>query len=412
MNVRGFAPLVLAVLTASACATGPTPTPAPGRIDILIASDLAAVAAPLALSMQQAIQMAIDKNSAIGRYKLGYLPMDDSLAGTANAEKGVQNVKQMIANGRVLGMVGPDASAVAFEEIPVANAAGLVMLSPSNTNSCLTITSRYCTPEPVALRPSGANNYFRAAPPDSLQGRAMARYASGYLHVRKAAAFSEVPAVDDPLIDSFTAELARTSGELVLRQDLAPDTTAFTTFLTMARDRGAQAIYAPTVGDHACVARAQMKQIFPDGAYFMGSDTIYDGTCIKEAADSAEGMFATIPAVDPTVSTDPALKNAVTAYRKQFPSSAITSYSYTFAAYDCALILIDAIKRAIAKNGGNLPTRPQVVDAVAHTQLKGVNGIYFFDSDGDMVSPQMSLYQVRDGKWVYVQLIDASSTTS
>ena len=37
---------------------------------------------------------------------------------------------------------------------------------------------------------------------------------------------------------------------------------------------------------------------------------------------------------------------------------------YRFAAFDCARILIDAIGRAIRQNGGGIPTRTQVVDAI------------------------------------------------
>lgn len=417
MKRRALAP-PLFCLVATACQTGPPPSaPSPGGSEILIASDLpTSIASDSALSLQQAIQLAIDQHPTIGRYKLVYMPLDDSLASTASPEKGVQNVKRMIADARVLGMIGPYTSSAAREEIPVANGAGLVMLSPSNTNSCLTLAAPFCPLQPAALRPSGPNNYFRTAPPDPVQGRAMARFAFDRLNVRRAAAFGEVPD-DDPYIDSFAAELARMGGELVLRKDLAQGTTDFTGFLRAARDVGAQAIYAATIGDHACAARAQMKRIFSDDAYFLGYDAIFGPDCIKEAVDNAEGMFATIPDahvdVDPTHSTDAAVKKFVEAYRKKFPNtSEIAPYTYTLAAYDCALILIDAIKHAIDKSGGNLPTRPQVVDAVARAQFTGVIGSYSFNANGDAVSPPMSLYQAQNGQWVFLRQIDASSKQS
>jgi ABC-type branched-subunit amino acid transport system substrate-binding protein len=59
---------------------------------------------------------------------LTYKPMDDAVAGAATGEKGVQNVKRMIGDASVLGMIGPYQSAQAAVEIPVANAMDLVML--------------------------------------------------------------------------------------------------------------------------------------------------------------------------------------------------------------------------------------------------------------------------------------------
>jgi ABC-type branched-subunit amino acid transport system substrate-binding protein len=72
--------------------------------------------------------------------------------------------------------------------------------------------------------------------------------------------------------------------------------------------------------------------------------------------------------------------------------------------------LTGAIKRAMAANGGTIPSRKQVLDAVAHAQFSGVTDHYSFDSAGDTISPLMSLYQVQNGRWVYMKQIEASST--
>jgi len=120
-----------------------------------------------------------------GQYKLVYKPLDDTLAGRPSPELGVQNVKQMIADARVLGMIGLYGSTAAFDEIPLANAAGLVVLSPSATNACLTQTASVCDPRLGALRPSGSINFFRTVAPDPTQGRVMARFAADSLGVKR-----------------------------------------------------------------------------------------------------------------------------------------------------------------------------------------------------------------------------------
>lgn len=406
---------LLAILAATACSLGAATTPSASQTpagDIVIASDL-----PTALgdpdALRWAIQLAVADHASIGRFKLGYWSLDDSVGDTVSQAKGVQNVRQMIANPRVLGMVGPYNSNVAFAEIPVANAAQLVMLSPSNTEICITLAAGYCDHQPSSLRPTGVNNYFRIAPPESAQGTAMARYVAG-LGVRRVAAFSEWPDVGSLAIDSFAAELVRRGGELVLRQDLNEGNADFVEFLTRAKAKGAEAVYAVSGGGTAkiCGARAQMKRIFTGGGYFLANDGITrDADCITDAADNAEGMLGTYSDVDPTYGTDATVAKIVAAYRKAYPKATEIPGS-VFAAYDCARILIAAITHAVEADGGSFPTRAQVRDEVARTKFQGVTGSYSFNGAGDATSPLMSLWEVKNGKWVFRQQLDASATAA
>src|SRR6267378_1111643 len=176
---RALVLLAVSLVIGIACQDGaatPAPAGAPAG-DIIIASDLptggvygdATVAA-------QAVRLAISQHPTIGRFKLGYWSFDDSVAANPFPEKGVQNVSQMIDDSRVLGMVGTYNSYIAVDEIPLANSSFLPMISPANTGVCLTRSGPGCNYQPESLRPNGVNNYFRVAPPDSVQGLAMARY--------------------------------------------------------------------------------------------------------------------------------------------------------------------------------------------------------------------------------------------
>src|SRR4029077_2468770 len=265
----------------------------------------------------------------------------------------------------------------------------------------------YCSAQPADLRANGPNNYFRIAPPESAQGTAMARYATGTLKLQRVATFNQWVDEGDYVVDSFKDELTRGGGTLVLRSKLPPGTPDFTQFLAQASANGAQAIYAVSgdATDHPCVAAAQAKSVFPQGVYFLGTDVLIDGADgIKHAVGYADGIVGTLPDVDLTQSKDEAAKAAVQAYRNAFPkTSNVGLNTYVFAAYDCARLLIDAISRAIQANGGRIPNRLQVLQAVANTQgFKGVTGSYSFDANGDATSPLMSISEVRNGAWVYL----------
>lgn len=404
--------VMLLGLVATSCQSGPaanSPSPT-GSSQITIASDFptSGFPAPDILPLRRAIQLAIRQHPTVGRFSLNYLSLDDFLGGKPNPDQGVRNVNQMVANAQVLAMIGPRQSTVAYAEIPVANAADLVMVSPSNTNACLTLAAPYCNPEPAALRPSGRNNYFRISPPDTAQGTAMARYAADALNIRKAAAFSEWRYFGDTAITDFAEELARRGGQLVLWRDIPPGTTEFSSFLKEAAALDVQAIYAVTDGDNpVCAARAQMKTILPL-AYFLGNDSVADEQCIKDAGDNTGLMFTTSDDFDVTQSNDPAAKEFVRAYTAAYPETKGIP-AWAAAAYDCALIVINAIESAVKANNGEFPTRRQVLDFVAHSKVKGVSGTYSFDGNGDATSPLMSIYQVKGGKWAYVQQLDVSA---
>jgi branched-chain amino acid transport system substrate-binding protein len=417
--VRHIAPLVLLVLMVTACQSGPGPKSGP---DILIASDFpTSYPGPFAVQNEQIVRLAISEQDHIGQFKLGYLPFDDYLGDGPSQAKSVQNVTQMIADARVLGMIGPRTSNIAFADIPVANPSDLVIISPSNTTECLTQPHPFCKAgQPPWQQLSHPNNYFRIAAPEPVAGRAMARYISDSLGVKRAAAFNEAGDQGSLFIKEFGDELARTGGKLVFSQDLPDGTTSFKSFLSQAKAAGAQAIYAITAFDgHVCAARAQMARIFPKDTYFMGSDGMVswtggvseaakDDECLKDAVGNGEGMLTSTSFIDVTRNTDAASMNIVAAYRKANPTNTDIG-TYTMATYDCARLLIDAISRAVKANGGGKPTRAQVVSAVAQAHFQGVTGTYSFDAHGDAVSPMMSIYRVDNGHWVLLKPIDASA---
>jgi branched-chain amino acid transport system substrate-binding protein len=400
----------VAALAAMACggSSGTSSGADTSKGEIIIASDLPTSGADASsgLPAQNGAQFAVQQTAAIKGFKLTFLPFDDAVNGVHDPQKGAQNVNQMLANSKVLGMVGPFNSNVARAEIPVANNASLAMISPSNTNECLTQTFDYCNPKPAALRPTGKNNYFRVAAADTFQGPGMADYAIDVLQVKKAATWSDNETFGKGVADNFDKEFKKKGGTIVARQDFDVKTTNdFRNFLNQAKAAGAQGIYAgATSATKGCIPRAQMKGLFNPDIFYMGPDGISDSQCIKDAGDQAnDKMYSTNGAADAT--QNPEAKATIDAYKKQFPKKEDTA-AYTFPSYDCAKILIDAIGRAIDANGGKAPSRQQVVDAMAATKnLKLLTGTYTFDKNGDPTAPTLAYYQLKGTPldWTFVK---------
>ncbi len=402
-------------ILASACSTGGTGGGAPSagasggtsKGEIIIASDLPVSGADASdgIPTQNGVQFAVESTGSIKGFKLTWKGFDDTVNGAHDPQKGTQNVQQMLNDSTILGMVGPFNSNVAAAEIPVGNRGSLAMVSPSNTNDCLTkpeFGGKPCTdPNPKNLRPTGVNNYFRIAAPDSFQGPAMADYAYDTLKLTKVAVWSDNEIFGKGVADTFQAEFVKKGGQVVVRQDFDTKVTNdWKPFLTDAKSKGAQAVYAgATSGTKACIPRAQMAGII-DGQY-MTPDGGVNSQCIKDAGSNAANMYGTVAGAD--AAQNPDAKATIDAFTAKFTKKDDLG-SYTFMAYDCAKILIDAIGRAIDANGGKMPTRQQVVTALSQTKnLKLTTGTYTFDANGDPTTPTMSIFQTKGGDWAWIK---------
>src|SRR6266542_98164 len=237
----GAATTAPAKTTAAAAATT---TAASAAGEIIIASDLPTSGADASsgLPTQNGAAFAMSQTTSYKGIKFTFKPFDDTVNGVHDPQKGAQNVQQMLSDPKVLAMVGPFNSNVARAEIPIANQGQLAMMSPSNTNECLTQLFPYCDPKPAALRPTGKNNYFRIAAPDTVQGPAMADYILKTLKLTKVAVFSDNETFGKGVADNFAKRFQSKGGTVVVRQDFDTKTTSdFKPFLQRAKDAGARA---------------------------------------------------------------------------------------------------------------------------------------------------------------------------
>src|SRR5664279_3009138 len=163
MRLRTLSMLGVSLILAAACNSGSSPTtppaattgpgaltapaatgtaPAAGKV-ITIGTELpmsggeTANGVPTQNGVKLAIKQANDQNMLPG-WTLQINGQDDAVAGAHNAAQGGKNMTTLINDQTVVGEVGPFNSGVAQVEIPIANAAGLLMCSPANTNTGLT----------------------------------------------------------------------------------------------------------------------------------------------------------------------------------------------------------------------------------------------------------------------------------
>ncbi len=417
--LRSLALVATAGLFALACGGGTTGGGTASKGPIKIGVDLPESGAESSngIPTLNGVKFAVSEVKTVDGFTIEVYNLDDAVNGVHDPQKGAQNVQQLIADPAVLGMVGPFNSNVARAEIPITSAAHLTQISPANTNQCLTkpvylstelgvAADVSCTqaglPSPSDLRKGNPNNYFRVAATDDYQGPAGAEYATKQLHLTKIAVLSDNEVYGKGIADTFSLRFKADGGTIVYRNDItnASKVNDFTTFLRAAKAAGAEGVYfGGTDSNNVCIARNQMKNIFPAGTPFLGGDGIVTDQCLKDAADQSGDMHGTVAAED--VSKVPEAEAVIAAFKKAYPNEADYG-AYTIPAYDCAKIILAAIDRAIKANNGNKPSREAVRAEVANTKdFHGALGTYSLDSNGDISQKFITEYTTKEvgGKW-------------
>src|SRR5690349_10529355 len=181
VRARGLVVLSMALMVAFACG-GSSGTGGTSKGTIKIGSDLP-ICTTGGQSTANGVKFAVDQKDAAGGvngFTISYQSFDDCRQGAYSADAGVENVQTMLGDSKFLGMIGPFNSAVAKAEIPIASPQHFTMVSPSNTNPCLTKEQLPplppCSYHPADLRNGNANNYWRVVTTDDYQGPAMADY--------------------------------------------------------------------------------------------------------------------------------------------------------------------------------------------------------------------------------------------
>jgi len=409
-------PLLLGLLAACGSGTTGTGSAAPtaaGSTIIKIASELPVTGADESSGKpaQDGAQLAVNQantNHTISGITLQFVPKDDvGPSGTHDPAQGAANVTSLVSDYLVAGIVGPFNSSVAKAEMPISNQAPLAQISPANTNPCLTknTAASGCSgsnDQLSTLRPTGTVNYFRIATTDDHQGPAGADYMYTTLHLSKVYVIDDTETYGVGIADAFVGEWKKLGGTVLGRSSESPKTTSYVSLLTQIASMHPDAIYFGGVDSTGGIlVRKQMLSV-PGLANlpFGGGDGIVTPTFATTIQPTGGGsVYGTVAVVD--TSQNP----AAATFRQQYATAFTDPLNvYSAAAYDCANILIQAIKTALA-NGAHTPTsssdaaggkafRTAVIAAIQNINFTGVTGHQSFDANGDTTDKIITIYKM------------------
>lgn len=327
-------------------------------------------------------------------FTLASFPLDDAVNGVHDVGQGAKNVTQFVADNSVLAMVGPFNSGVAAGEIPIANSADMAMISPSNTNECLTQepADGHCKGQAAKLRASGKNNYFRVCTTDLIQGPAAADYAYNKLGKKKVYVLNDQQQYGLGIAKNFAAQFAKDGGTVLNPTDLGAfdptSTTDFKSSLSRAQSLGADVVFfGGTTATKGGQIRKQMSGVI--NVPYVAGDGISGDQFAKDAGANAADSYFTVAGPYPLKLATAQTFNA--AYKSEYGAD---PGAYSAQGYDAAKIIISAISKAIDDAGGNMPSRDQVRAQVAKTQgYNGAIGTTSFDTNGDTTLKIITIYK-------------------
>jgi branched-chain amino acid transport system substrate-binding protein len=430
-------PLLVMVLAACGAGTtgsgGGTTASSTGSTILKIATDypVSGKDASAGKPSENGAHLAVDQANAeklVPGITFEFVPKDDvGPSGAHDAATGQKNVAEMIGDALIVGMVGPLNSNVAQAELPEANQAGFPIISPANTNDCLTQT------EPAfecggannklpVYRPTGKVTYFRIATRDQYQGAALADFAYKTKGYRSAYVIDDTETYGVGIATSVVTEWAKLGGKLLGRSSEAPTTTSYVNLLTQIASKHPDVIFfGGNDSTGGILIRQQMMQVpalkttpFIAGD---GTQTSAMATAIGTyKTDNSNGgpVYTSVASVN--IGALPSAQKFLADYAKTYGANAIGAYSA--GSYDCAMVLMQAVKTALAK-GVKTPAnssdaaqakvfRQAVIDAIQNISYNGVTGHIAFDQNGDTASRVISIFTIADNPnqgdgWTFIQ---------
>ncbi|MGC4895982.1 branched-chain amino acid ABC transporter substrate-binding protein [Micromonospora sp. DT31] len=287
---------------------------------------------------------------------------------TGDATQATPVANQVAQDTSFVAVIGGHFSGESKATMPIYEAAGLVMVSPSATAAELTT--------------AGNKAFHRVVGNDATQGAAAVTYLNNVLKPNK------VFVIDDgqPYGQGIISEVKKGLGPKVVGSDkVQTDQTNFDATISKIKSSGADAI---AYGGYTNEAAPLLKQARAAGvtAKFLGFDGLYDPGFPAGAGAGAEGAIVTCPCLPATEAGGTFSAD----YEKEFGQP---PGSYGAEGFDGANVLLDGFKEGKS-------SRKDMMDWVNSYDKQGVSKYVKFDDAGDVEKSKVVIwaYEIKGGK--------------
>jgi branched-chain amino acid transport system substrate-binding protein len=290
-------------------------------------------------------------------------------------------VAQKLVDAKVNGVIGHLNSGTTIPASKLYFDAGIPQISGSATNPKYT--------------QQGFTTAFRVMANDVQQGKVLGDYTAKQLAAKTVAIIDDRSAYGQGLADEFEKAVVAAGGKVVTREFTNDKATDFAAILTKIKSKKPEVVFYGGMDAQGGPMVKQMKTLGLKAKFLTG-----DGGCtpelIKLGGEASEGQYCSLPGVPlDQMSGGKAFSDKFTAKYGQIQL-------YAPYVYDAVMVMADAMKRA------NSVESAKFLPEIGKTDYQGVTTKINFDEMGDLKNGAISLYQVKGGKWEYLETIGGS----
>lgn len=319
-------------------------------------------------------QMALEERQAEFKelgFDLQYVPFDDQ----GDQKKGVANAELIGADQAVMAVLGHLNSGVSIPSSVVYEKYSIPMVSPASTATEFTDRKLKVVNRVVAR--------------DDFQGPAGAEYAVKTVGAKNIFVIQDKTAYGQGLADAFKTAAEELGAMIAGYEGITVGEKDFNGVLNQVLSKKPDFIF---FGGMYAEAGLIVKQAREKGITvpIMGGDALDSSGMVDIAGDKLTEVAYS------SVSTDITKSNQEWAdkYKEKFGKSVENYSAYS---YDAMNVILNGVKKAIEANGGKLPAREQVRDAVrATTDFDGVATKVSFDDIGDNKYAKVFIYKFEN----------------
>ena len=362
----------------AACGGGSS-TPTRGTVVVYVAVPLSGFQANGGQTVLGGVRLAAEEANRSGGlrgYRIEVRPLDDESDSDVAVER-VAEIRAALAQGdTVIGVIGHLNSGQTLAAMELYKDMPFVVITPTASEQSLT--------------ERGYDNFFRINANDGVQASVAAAFLVTDLRARRVAVIHNDTGYGQGLAASLIRELESRGATSVVKLQVSEGQSRYDNEIARIREAAPDAIFYAGYEIEAPYLRASLVEAGIN-VPMLASDGAFLAATIDESAGAAEGMYVSAFAPSPRSAGDARWFEAYQAVEYRNPDT------YSVNGYIAMQTLIAGIRRADSFDRG------AVANALRTNAVATLLGDLRFTDKGDLLNPQIWIYQVKESEFVQVK---------